>query len=150
MSDWTPRATVACVVARQDQYLMVEEREKSSGKMVFNQPAGHLEPDETLAEGVLREVAEETGWTVELNGVLGIALYRPPQSDFTYYRTTFVGTAVQRPEDAIIDPDIHAVHWLSYEEILTMSDKMRSPLVLDSIERHRRGLCFPLDLISVT
>ena len=129
---------------------MVEERDKSTGKMVFNQPAGHLEPVETLAEGVLREVLEETGWSVELRGILGIALYQPPGSELTYHRTTFVGEPLHRADKPLIDPDIHAVHWLGYEEILAISGKLRSPLVLDSIERHRKGLCFPLELISVT
>ena len=149
MSDWSPRATVACVIAQQGKYLMVEERDKNSGKMVFNQPAGHLEPNETLAEGAMREVAEETGWSVKLQGVLGVALYSPPGSELTYHRTTFVAAPLHSAENAVLDPDIHAVHWLGYEEILALSDKLRSPLVLDSIARHRRGLCFPLDLISV-
>ena len=147
MSDWAPRATVACVLAEGDRYLLVEERDKTSGEMVFNQPAGHLEPGENLVEGAMREVLEETGWTVEVTGVIGMGLYQPPGNDFTYFRTTFTGRPVTRDEGATIDPDIHAVHWLTYEEITALSAKMRSPMVLDAIERHRRGLCYPLDMI---
>ena len=147
MSDWKTHVTVACVVVQKDRYLMVQERDKRSGQMVFNQPAGHLEPGETLPEAALREVLEETGWRVRLTGVLGLGLYPLPGGDATYLRTTFLAAADVKVETAVIDPDIHAVHWLTYGEILAMSDKLRSPLVLDVIERQRRGLRFPLDVI---
>jgi ADP-ribose pyrophosphatase YjhB (NUDIX family) len=147
MSQWAPHATVACVVEKDGKYLMVEERDKFSGEMVFNQPAGHLEDGESIQDAALRETLEETGWQVELIGVQGIALYRAPKRGITYCRTTFVATALGPVKNAVLDPDIHAVHWLDYEEILTLSARMRSPITLDVIERHRRGICHPLDLI---
>lgn len=147
MASWAPHATVACVIEKDGRYLLVEERDKTSGAMVFNQPAGHLEEGESLIEGALRETQEETGWRIDPVGVLSIALYTAPANGLTYYRTTFLAEPLQRIENAQLDPDIHAVHWLDYEAILAKSARMRSPLVLDSIERHRRGICYPLDLI---
>ncbi|NND69083.1 MAG: NUDIX hydrolase [Halioglobus sp.] len=147
MSEWHTHVTVACVVLRQERYLMVEERDKRTGRMVFNQPAGHLEAGETLPEAALREVLEETGWHVRLTGVLGLGLYALPDGSATYLRTTFIAQAEEPVANAVIDPDIHKVHWLEYGEILAISDKLRSPLVLDVIERQRRGLRFPLDVI---
>ena len=147
MTRWIPHATVACVVENAGKYLMVQERDKSSGELVFNQPAGHLEEGESLAEAALRETLEETAWSIELSGILGIALYTAPSNGITYHRTTFLGLPLQQLENMALDPDIHAVHWLDYEEILAMSDRMRSPLVVASIERHRQGICYPLDLI---
>ena len=147
MSDRAPRVTVATVVEREGLYLLVEERDKSSGAMVFNQPAGHLESGETLLEAALRETLEETAWQVQLQGVLGIALYTAPTNGITYCRTTFLATPVAELENATLDPDIHQTHWLDYEAILGRSARMRSPLVIASIERHRRGILYPLDLI---
>ena len=141
-----PHITVATVVAREEQFLMVEEREKTSGEMVFNQPAGHLDPGETLLEAAVRETVEETGWQVELSAVLGMALYAAPNG-VTYYRTTFLAEPIAPLENASIDPDISAVHWMSYEEILANSAKMRSPLVLAAIEQYRKGLSSPLELV---
>ncbi len=46
MNQWTPHVTVACVIEKDGKYLMVEERDKTSGELVFNQPAGHLEQGE--------------------------------------------------------------------------------------------------------
>jgi 8-oxo-dGTP pyrophosphatase MutT (NUDIX family) len=147
MSQWAPHATVACVIAVDGKYLMVEERDKLSREMVFNQPAGHLEAGESLVDAALRETLEETGWRVELIGVLGLSLYHSTERGTTYYRTTFIAKALGPVENATLDPDIHAVHWLDYEEILVLSDRMRSPVTLAVIERHRQGVCHPLDLI---
>jgi len=147
MSSWAPRATVATVIEKDGHYLLVEERDKTSGEMVFNQPAGHLEPGETLVEAALRETREETGWNISLEGVLGVALYTAPANGVTYHRTTFLATPLSEMENSTLDPDIHAVHWLEYEAILAQSARMRSPLVLASIERHRRGILYPLELI---
>ncbi|CAA0118877.1 Phosphatase NudJ [Halioglobus japonicus] len=150
MDRWSPHVTVACVIEKDGKYLMVEERDKFSGEMVFNQPAGHLEDCESLTEAALRETLEETGWRVQLTGVLGIALHRAPSNNNTYFRTTFLATPLLRDEDAVIDPDIHAVHWLDYEEILAKSARMRSPIALAVIEQHRQGIFHPLDLILGT
>ena len=147
MSPWTPHATVACVIEQDGRYLMVEERDKVTGELVFNQPAGHIEQGETIREAALRETLEETGWAIELTGVLGLALYRAPKRNITYIRTTLIGRALGPVADAEIDPDIHAVHWLDHGEILARSDRMRSPVTLAVIERHRQGICHPLDLI---
>lgn len=147
MREWAPHVTVACVVERDGKYLMVEERDKFSGALVFNQPAGHLEDGESLTAAALRETLEETGWQVELCGVLGVALHRAPTTSITYFRTTFLARPLERLENAVIDTDIHAVHWLAYEEILACSARMRSPVALAVIERHRQGVCYPLDLI---
>ena len=147
MPQWTPHITVACVIVRDGKYLMVEERDKTTGKLVFNQPAGHLEQGESIADAALRETLEETGWRVELIGVLGVALYRAPKNGITYYRTTFLARPLQHLANSTLDPDIHAVHWLDYDALLDRSGQMRSPLALAMIERHRQGICYPLDLI---
>lgn len=148
MTVWTPRATVACVVVENDRYLLVEERDKTTGRMVFNQPAGHLDENETLLAAARRETLEETGWRVEPIALLSIALYRVPGKDLTFHRTTFLAEAIEHLENAEIDPDITAVHWLDYDEVRAISGKLRSPLVMASIERHRAGTRFPLDVID--
>jgi 8-oxo-dGTP pyrophosphatase MutT (NUDIX family) len=147
MGNWAPRVTVATVVERDGRYLLVEERDKATGAPVFNQPAGHLERGESLQAAAVRETLEETGWKVTLTGILGTALYTSPANGLTYYRTTFTAAPGRRLENAALDPDILAVHWLDYAAICAESARMRSPLVLASIERYRAGVHYPLDLI---
>lgn len=150
MDRWAPHVTVACVVERDGKFLMVEERDKLSGELVFNQPAGHLEDGESITEAALRETLEETGWRVQLTAVLGIALHRAPTNDNTYLRTTFLATPLKLEEKAVIDPDIHTVHWLDYEAILARSARMRSPIAIRVIDLHRSGISYPLDIIEYT
>ncbi|WP_343586978.1 NUDIX domain-containing protein, partial [Pseudomonas sp.] len=75
---WQPHITVATIVEHEGKFLFVEEFK--AGQHVFNQPAGHLEPNETLPQAALRETLEETAWEVELTGVVGIYLYTAPSN----------------------------------------------------------------------
>ena len=147
MGHWYPHVTVAVVVEHDNRFLMVEERDKFTGRMVFNQPAGHLEQNETLEQAALRECLEETGWHVELTGVLGVSTSANHANGMTYVRTTFTAQVVKEVQDASIDPDIHAVHWLTYEEIMANSANMRSPLVIASLQRLRQGVHYPMELV---
>ena len=129
-------------VERAGLYLMVEERDKSSG-------ASWSSTSPRVTSSRVRHCSRppcgrpwrKPAWRVQLQGVLGTALYTAPANGVTYYRTTFLATPVAELENAVLDPDIHLqTHWLDYEEILQRSAKMRSPLVIASIDRHRQGI----------
>jgi ADP-ribose pyrophosphatase YjhB (NUDIX family) len=142
---WRPHVTVASVIERDGRFLLVEE-DTPQGR-VFNQPAGHLEAGEDLLEAARRETLEETGFDVVLDGVLALAVYTSPANGVTYHRTTFFGRALAQRSGAELDPAIAAVHWLSLAEMEASSDRMRSPLVIASVERYLAGKRWPLDLI---
>ncbi|MEE8058084.1 MAG: NUDIX hydrolase [Pseudomonadales bacterium] len=143
--EWLPHVTVATIVERDGKYLLVEE--VSNGDLVFNQPAGHLDANETLQQAAIRETFEETGWTVTLKGIVGLALYTSPHNQVTYHRTTFIAEAISHNPDLALDDGIQQVLWMSYEEMLVNVDKMRSSLVIKSIEQYRAGHHYPLDMI---
>jgi len=143
---WTPHATVAVVVEDElGRFLIVEER--SSGKIVFNQPAGHIEEDEAILDAVRREALEETGWDIEPEYFLGLYTYKAPANGITYYRFCFTGKARRRVTEEL-DTGIIAAHWLSLEDIRELGDRIRSPLVIRSIEDYRKGRYYPLDVIT--
>ncbi len=142
---WTPHATVAAIVEdNEGRLLMVEE--SSHGKIVYNQPAGHIEENETVLDAVRRETLEETGWEIVPLHLLGIYVYKAPANGVTYYRFCYSARAVRRVTDQL-DSDIIAAHWLKPEQIEALGHQLRSPLVLQCIEDYRKGRCFPLDLI---
>ncbi|MDO6823405.1 NUDIX hydrolase [Marinobacter sp. 1_MG-2023] len=142
---WTPHATVAVVIEdAHGRFLMVEER--SSGRVVFNQPAGHVEEDEAIIDAARRETLEETGWEIEPEHFLGLYTYKAPSNGVTYYRFCFTGKARKRVTEEL-DTGIIAAHWLSLEDIRRLGDKLRSPLVIKCIEDYRKGRCYPLDVI---
>ena len=142
------RVTVATVVADQGRFLMVEEHDKQSLQMVYNQPAGHLESGESIIEGAIRETLEETGFVVTPNGVLSVGLYKPKGRPDTYCRITLSAAVTEHIANAEIDADIHRVLWMSREQLETESDKLRSPMVLDSIRRYQGGHLYPLSMLG--
>lgn len=142
---WYPHVTVATVVQQQDRFLLVKE--KPSGVEVYNQPAGHLERGESLTQAAARETLEETGWHVELTGLLALSRYHSPANDVTYVRTSFIARPLRQSDTAQRDPDIISTHWLDFEQILSLGSRLRSPMVLADIKRYRSGISFPLELL---
>lgn len=143
--EWLPHVTVATIVERDGKFLLVEE--VSNGGLVINQPAGHLDANESLQQAAIRETLEETAWSVELTGVVGVALYTSPHNAVTYHRTTFVAKAVAHHPEQELDTGIERALWMSYEDMLANAAKMRSPLVIKTVEQYRAGHCYPLDMV---
>ncbi len=148
MSDWHAHVTVATVVERDGSFLLVEERADEG--IVLNQPAGHLDPGESLFDAARRETLEETGCEVELESILGIAQYTSPANGITYLRTTFSAALVREIENATLDREILRTLWLTPQEMRAESGRMRSPLVLASVEQYLAGQRWPLDLVYYT
>jgi ADP-ribose pyrophosphatase YjhB (NUDIX family) len=142
---WPPHITVAAIVEENGKFLMVEET--SGGKLVYNQPAGHLDPNETLAEACVREAFEETGWHIEVTHVLGVSRYTSEHNGTLYYRTSFIAKALEHDKNAKLDDGIERAVWLSYEDLKAEPEKLRSPLVLKNIEQYLAGECYPLSMI---
>ncbi|MBE0483418.1 MAG: NUDIX hydrolase [Bacterioplanes sp.] len=141
---WTPHATVATIVRRDDRFLMVEEM--SDGRAVFNQPAGHIEAGETVVAAAIRETLEETGWHVTPTSLLGLYTYTSPVNDVTYHRYCFIAEANAQAMHAVLDDGIIGAQWLTLEE-LRQSDRLRSPMVLTCIEDALTKPHYPLDII---
>ncbi len=139
---WAPSVTVAAVIREQDRYLMVEERPE--GHAVINQPAGHLEFGESLLNAVQREVREETGRRFTPTGLIGVYQWTVPDTARSFLRFCFCGSVSAPLPGAVLDPEIHATHWLSVDEIATGTLPTRSPLVLrcihDTLRRPPLGL----------
>ncbi len=143
---WKPNVTVAAIVECEQKFLLVEEN--ADNHVVFNQPAGHLEKDESLIDAVKREVLEETAWEFIPQAIVGVYIYPNQHSDITYLRLCFSGTCENHhPEQALDDGIIQAV-WLNREEIKENEDKMRSPMVTQCIDDYLSGKKYPLDLIN--
>ena len=141
---WQPHITVATLVEDNGRFLMVEELK--GGRAVLNQPAGHLDPNETLTEAAVRETLEETGWRFEPTALLGIFHMQRDDPNRVYLRFTFTGELLEQVPDYRIDPDILAVHWLTPEEIRSQQPRVwRSELVGRSLDMYTSGVRHPLD-----
>jgi 8-oxo-dGTP pyrophosphatase MutT (NUDIX family) len=134
-----PEITVAAVTETDGRFLVVEER--IDRRLVINQPAGHLEPGETLLEAVIREVREETAWRFTPLSLLGVYLWRHPGTGRTTKRFAFTGSVSDR-SDARLDEGIVGTHWLTRAEL--EQRELRSPLVLRCIDDYLAGQRRPL------
>ncbi len=143
---WLPHLTVACMVECNGKLLFVEER--SQGSIVLNQPAGHLEDGETLAQAALRETLEESGCTVELEAIQGIYKHRSLEKDCTYIRVCYLAKLIQEDVNRELDQDIIRTAWLSPEEALQQEARFRSPLVKNCIQDFLNNKTYPLELVD--
>lgn len=142
---FTPHITVATIIENQGRFLLVEEM--AAGRAVFNQPAGHLEADESLIQAAIRETLEETGWEVEITALTGIYLYTAPSNGVTYQRVCFAGKALRHHPARALDEGIIGPHWLTRAELAEQPERWRSELVLQCIDDYLAGERFSLALL---
>jgi 8-oxo-dGTP pyrophosphatase MutT (NUDIX family) len=143
---WKPDVTVAAVAERDGRFLLVEER--ASGRVVLNQPAGHLEADESLLEAVVRETLEETAWAFQPQAVVGVYLWRPAPQGRSFLRITFSGALATHDPSRRLDRGIIRTRWMTHDELLAPGARLRSPLVLQCVDDYLAGVRHPLSLLS--
>ncbi|MFK7731201.1 MAG: NUDIX hydrolase [Pseudomonadales bacterium] len=137
--------TVATVIEHEGRFLMV--REMDQGLEVINQPAGHWEPGESLPQAAIRETLEETAWHIELTGLIGVFLSSNPHGDH-YCRIAFAAKALSHDGELALDEDILAAQWMSLDELQAQRDKMRSKVVLQTLQAWLDGQHFDLSAVS--
>lgn len=142
---WKPDVTVAAVAERDGRFLLVEERIR--GRLVLNQPAGHLEEGESLLHAVIRETLEETAWNFQPQWLLGVYLWRS-NPHHTTLRFAFIGTVDGFDPGRALDPPVIANHWLTREAVAAQSERLRTPLVLRCIDDYLGGRRSPLATID--
>ncbi|VAW65557.1 Nudix-like NDP and NTP phosphohydrolase NudJ [hydrothermal vent metagenome] len=143
---WKPHATVAAIIERDRRFLIVEEI--CSGKTVYNQPAGHLDPGESLAQAAIRETREETAWGFKPEYVTGIYRWQQPQTKRCYLRVAFAGSCSDHQQQLPLDNGILRALWLSRDELAGEPEKLRSPMVLLCIDDYLAGKQYPLELFT--
>ncbi|HEX6396340.1 MAG TPA: NUDIX hydrolase [Steroidobacteraceae bacterium] len=141
-----PEVTVAAVVVREGRFLLVEER--IQGRLVLNQPAGHLEDRETLVEAAVRETREETAWHFHPEALVGTYLWRNPSNGRSFLRFAFCGDVDDHQPRQPLDKGIVRALWLTPEELQAQPARLRSPLVMRCIEDFQQGRRQPLASVS--
>ena len=145
---WKPSVTVAAVVERDGRFLLVEEHTDEG--LRINQPAGHLDPGESLPQAVSREALEETAHPFAPKALLGVYLWRTPApaGATTYLRFAFTGELGEQIAGQPLDHGIVRTLWLSPQELAARSGQWRSPLVGRCVEDYLAGRRFPLELLT--
>lgn len=143
---WQPDVTVATVVVRNGRFLMVEET--ANGRLVLNQPAGHLEPDESVLAAAVRETMEETAWEVKLTAFIGAYQWKAPETGRHYLRMAFAADPVAHFSERVLDDGIAQALWLTPEQLLAEQARHRSPLVWRVLQDYLAGQRHPLSLLN--
>ncbi len=145
---WKPNVTVAAVVEQDGNFLLVEEKIASETTTLFNQPAGHLEPGESLVQAVIRETLEETGYTFTPEWLLGIYHWHSSKSETTYLRFAFSGHVSDIDSDHVRETGIVKADWYDIPQIEELTMRHRSPLVKQCIEDFYAGKHYPLEILT--
>lgn len=152
---WKPNVTVAALIERDGRFLLVEEETEQG--LRFNQPAGHLDPGESLVTACAREALEETAWTFTPTALIGVYQWPRPRpvgrsvegsfENITYLRFAFAGTLGAHDPTRVLDTGILRAVWMTPVEIEATRERHRSPLILQCVDDYLAGRRFPLDLI---
>jgi len=151
---WKPSVTVAAIIERREggtsRFLLVEEHTPEGLKI--NNPAGHLDPEESPQQGVVREVLEETACVFTPDRLVGVYLsrfQRPARGeDVTFVRFAFGGSVGEPDPARQLDEGIVRTLWMTLPELRESRARHRSPHVLGCIEDYVAGRRYPLDTIT--
>lgn len=134
---------VGAIIIKNNKILMVKEAKKNCyGKWAF--PAGHLEENETIFEGVKRETKEETGCDIELKQVFPI-ITNGKNIIMIHILADLVSEAVSYNKDEIIE-----TKWIELEELKKMkNDELRSyPVVNFILQNLEKEKLYELHIIQ--
>ena len=141
---WAPHVTVATIVSDGGRVLLVSEH--IDGRSVLNQPAGHLEPGESLLQAAVRETREETGWDVELTAFIGSYQWTAPDGT-PFLRFAFAAEPLRQHPEQPLDSGIVQALWLTPAAIQSDMTRLRSPLVWQTVSDWLAGQRHPLSLV---
>lgn len=141
--------TVAAVIEKDGRFLLVEEH--TAGGLKLNNPAGHLDPGESPAEGCARETLEETAHPFRPTALVGVYMARFSKKetgeDVTYLRFAFCGEVGEAIAGQALDHGIERTVWMTEAEIRASADRHRSPLLLRCLDDYLAGKRYPLDIV---
>ena len=154
---WKPNVTVAAVIERDGRFLLVEEQ--TSEGLRLNNPAGHLDPGESLVHACVRETLEETAFQFEPQALVGIYLTGPRQlpapgvaqqgkRDITFLRFAFRGVLGDFDPSRALDHGIVRTVWMSLPELRASRERHRTPVVLRCVQDYLAGACYPLQMLT--
>ena len=137
---------VGGIIEKDGKYLLVQEAKKMCyGK--WNLPAGRLEFKESLKQGAIREIKEETGCDVELTGVCYIAnrILEDDLRIMVFFNAKLINENIKYDKNEILN-----VKWIDYDEIMNkVDDELRGSYVKTAVYNQKNNLIAPIEMVDV-
>lgn len=140
------KVIVGGIIEKDGKYLLVQEAQEKAYKK-WNFPAGHLDFNESLKEGAIREIKEETGCDVELDGVCYIANKVLENDLFVMiaFSAKLTNENIKFDKEEILD-----VKWFDYDEIVNkMDNELRGNYIKTAVMNHKKKLIAPINIVNV-
>ena len=140
------KVIVGGIIEKEGKYLLVQEAKKKCYEK-WNFPAGHLDFNESLEQGAIREIKEETGCDVKLDGVCYIA-NRILEDDLfvmIVFNAKLINENIEFDKEEILD-----VKWFDYDEIVNkMESMLRGNYVRTEVINQNNNLVAPIDIVDI-
>jgi ADP-ribose pyrophosphatase YjhB (NUDIX family) len=140
------KVIVGGIIEKDGKYLLVQEAKKKCYEK-WNFPAGHLEFNESLKQGAIREIKEETGCDVELDGVCYVAnrIFEDDLFVMIVFNAKLIKENIEFDKEEILD-----VKWFDYDEIVNkMENMLRGTYVRTAIINQNNNLIAPIEIIDI-
>lgn len=102
--------TVLCLIQKENQYLL-QDRIKKDWRG-YTLPGGHIEPEESIVDAVIREMKEETGLTIQNPKLCGVKQF--PIENGRYIVFLF---SADEFEGELVSSDEGKMHWVDRDEL---------------------------------
>ena len=140
------KVIVGGIIEKEGKYLLVQEAKKKCYEK-WNFPAGHLDFNESLKQGAIREIKEETGCDVKLDGVCYVA-NRILEDDLfvmIVFNAKLINENIEFDKEEILD-----VKWFDYDEIVNkMESMLRGNYVRTAVINQNNNLVAPIDIVGI-
>ncbi len=140
------KVIVGGIIEKEGKYLLVQEAKKKCYEK-WNFPAGHLDFNESLEQGAIREIKEETGCDVKLDGVCYVA-NRILEDDLfvmIVFNAKLINENIEFDKEEILD-----VKWFDYDEIINkMESMLRGNYVRTAVINQNNNLVAPIDIVDI-
>ena len=140
------KVIVGGIIEKEGKYLLVQEAKKKCYEK-WNFPAGHLDFNESLEQGAIREIKEETGCDVKLDGVCYVA-NRILEDDLfvmIVFNAKLINENIEFDKEEILD-----VKWFDYDEIVNkMESMLRGNYVRTAVINQNNNLVAPIYIVDI-
>ena len=134
---------VATVIVKDNKVLMVKET-KEEVKGLLNLPAGHLEKNETLIEGALREIKEETGMEANITSFIDTQYFTRKEKNYVAF--VFQGELIKNNNNTNneLDFDFYDIEYLKENKKVLRNEK----LIITALNKINTGNRESIDILN--